>query len=582
METPVTYLPSGKFTEWRPGQAESLDAILAAIDEGKRFVVLSAPTGSGKSLSAMTLAQVLRKDGSVAILTNTKALQDQYTADFAPTLVDFRGKSNYGCPLLATINLDEAQPRPCGDVKGILLPMDGSLDAVEALFGELEADKSGKIVCPFRQAGQCDYYLAKTAAQDDDAVYITNYANYMGLVNNDKSWAAADTLILDEAHNLDGILEGYAELTISTYQLRDFGAAMPKWYSSVNQEQPQVDWDEWLAQISLWRDTAAATYKGLESRRRELTDNEQKLFRNLENLLRKFALLQSVKGGYLAEWKPWLKPRARKDPYTGEGSWHFRPFYPAAMAERLLYRGAKNIILMSATIEKSQVETFDIPADEYTWVEQASTFPAHNSRIFMSGAGIRYGKAFTFRNEGIEKNWWEWVEHLDKLLDRMKAKGHRTLVITPAARHVRKIAELSMHYPNLILHEKQDGDWQSKKKAIDVFRNMEGWCALVGAFDIAEGHSFDGAMVEATIFPKLWSPPDFNEAINKIRVSKDPLYNERRKAMWFAQAVGRGTRSATDINHILMMDYDADKWMHRVKPLLPTSVKERFYKGGGK
>jgi len=43
------------FRSYRPGQLEALEEVRAAFAAGKRFVVLEAPTGSGKSAIGVTL-----------------------------------------------------------------------------------------------------------------------------------------------------------------------------------------------------------------------------------------------------------------------------------------------------------------------------------------------------------------------------------------------------------------------------------------------------------------------------------------------------------------------------------------------
>ena len=62
------------FKTYRKGQLEALAAARAAFEAGKRFVVIEAPTGSGKSAIAVTMA---RESGSAYILTAQTLLHDQ-------------------------------------------------------------------------------------------------------------------------------------------------------------------------------------------------------------------------------------------------------------------------------------------------------------------------------------------------------------------------------------------------------------------------------------------------------------------------------------------------------------------------
>ena len=67
--------------------------IKKAVENKKEFVIVSAPTGSGKSWIAGTLALQL---GQGTILTKQKSLQDQYIRDF-DFMNPVKGKSNFDC-----------------------------------------------------------------------------------------------------------------------------------------------------------------------------------------------------------------------------------------------------------------------------------------------------------------------------------------------------------------------------------------------------------------------------------------------------------------------------------------------------
>jgi ATP-dependent DNA helicase DinG len=89
----------------RKGQLEAIAAAREAFARGKRFVVIEAPTGSGKSGVAVTLA---REASSAYLLTAQKLLQDQYGRDF-PELALMKGRANYRCLVAPT----HAAAAPC-------------------------------------------------------------------------------------------------------------------------------------------------------------------------------------------------------------------------------------------------------------------------------------------------------------------------------------------------------------------------------------------------------------------------------------------------------------------------------------
>ena len=77
----------------RDSQKAILDAVQQKLKSGYKKIILSAPTGTGKSAVAMTLAKSYENS---FVVTSSKNLQDQYINDFE-MLVPVKGKSNFPC-----------------------------------------------------------------------------------------------------------------------------------------------------------------------------------------------------------------------------------------------------------------------------------------------------------------------------------------------------------------------------------------------------------------------------------------------------------------------------------------------------
>ena len=83
------------FNKARKNQLETISEIKQAIDEGYKYIVLEAGTGTGKSAIAATLALMY---DSTYILTVTKQLQDQYLTDFKDLgFKVVKGRGNFKC-----------------------------------------------------------------------------------------------------------------------------------------------------------------------------------------------------------------------------------------------------------------------------------------------------------------------------------------------------------------------------------------------------------------------------------------------------------------------------------------------------
>jgi Rad3-related DNA helicase len=85
----------------RPQQVEILDFVKDSIQEkDMKFMMIDAPTGTGKSFAAVMIAdwyqKEINKDAKFDIITNTKLLQDQYTRDF-DFMASLKGSNSYWC-----------------------------------------------------------------------------------------------------------------------------------------------------------------------------------------------------------------------------------------------------------------------------------------------------------------------------------------------------------------------------------------------------------------------------------------------------------------------------------------------------
>ena len=189
-------------------QKEIIKKIEDCIKNNKNWLVISAPTGCGKSWIAATLASAY---GAV-ILTSTNDLQDQYCGteqgfeeDKKPGDFKFmnavRGKSRYLCELSEnTITCNEAYCHKCEykvESLDITIRKGNSLNE-EIIF------KPGKTLCTYYKADE-------VGKKSDFAVY--SYASYIARMKADQFKPAPDSmlpekavLICDEAHDYDKVV----------------------------------------------------------------------------------------------------------------------------------------------------------------------------------------------------------------------------------------------------------------------------------------------------------------------------------------------------------------------------------------
>jgi Rad3-related DNA helicase len=172
----------------RPQQEEILQFVQNSIQSGKKFTMIDAPTGVGKSYSAIMIADWYRKKinkrARVDIITNTKLLQDQYVRDFS-FAANLKGKNNYWC---------KRQNMGCGDAQILN-----------------KATEKKCEVCPHKIAQS---YFIRSPLSLTNFHLITSYSMYSPELMAERN---SKLLIIDEAHSFE---EAFCDFVSSVFSER--------------------------------------------------------------------------------------------------------------------------------------------------------------------------------------------------------------------------------------------------------------------------------------------------------------------------------------------------------------------------
>lgn len=345
-------LPAERFPAYRPGQ---MRAILDVAGDERRWSLLSAPTGAGKSLINVSLTKLL--DVRALYLVGTKGLQSQLLPEFESVgMVDIRGHRNYACAI----------------------PDAGKYDPTCSLPRE-----------------KC-LYAADVAIAQQAPIVVSNYAYWMSLAKyaNPALLGDFDLLIFDEAHTAPDWLADFCTITLNSAEVKTLlNLTLP--FDALDDVSA---WSAWAADA---RRVALRRHKEVK----ESTGNSRSIrLQQILELGRDLAVLASVANSGIE----WVAQKANRGA-------RFSPVWAHPYAEQYLFRGIPKIVLCSATLSPEIIRYLGIPKDESRYWEVASGFDPRR-RPFIYVPTVRVDRRM---NEGQTRIWINQIDStIDDRLDR--------------------------------------------------------------------------------------------------------------------------------------------------------------------
>ena len=315
--------------EIRPHQYQAVLEIKEAFDEGLEMVVVSAPTGSGKTLLGELARRIIGERG--LYVCNGLALQDQFVRDFhAPVL---KGRRNY-----PTVHEPDMTADDC--------------------FGKL------CLLCPDRMS--CPYEIAKDAARKGNpavlnTAYFLGESNGPGLMARDRG-----LVVMDEADTIEAELMRWAEFKVTGGAAGRLGMSIPR---------KGVHWPT----IMTW----LADYVGRLKRKISTLDSREdaKEIRKLRSRI-EHADIMFLKAGDegVAEWVR---------VYDRSQALILKPIMVDRIASQFLWRHGKRWLLMSATVIGAEQMLADLGwTKPWRLVEVESTFPVEHRPVYPLPAAL--------------------------------------------------------------------------------------------------------------------------------------------------------------------------------------------------
>lgn len=360
----ITAFPEGA----TPNDAQDyiISEIEEALAQGKKYIIINAPTATGKSYIAKTIAnfsddptegfvhacntyQIYDNDDpevseddlapfGTAILTVTKSLQDQYT-DFFKDGEALKGKSNYECAVNDMYNCDNGI---CTFTKGQLKKC-------------LSCDR-------------CPYFTQRNKAVTNICSFY-NYAMFESLPDIVKN---KEFIICDEASELENELVSRYTFEIILKELKKVDPEFPITPMTNASKAVILDWVSEMSSICEYEYNSFMNYIA-----KELKDKAKKKRLNKEES-QKLSLLKKYKEAFASILESWAETEYIIT-HTDNGLL-FQPYNVDKLAQRI-FRFGKHIILMSATIVNPAKFAKTLGIEDYYFIETATTLSAKKAPI---------------------------------------------------------------------------------------------------------------------------------------------------------------------------------------------------------
>lgn len=519
-------------SEIRPAQKEAIDFALEAFSSGKKYVILEAGTGVGKSAIGLTIARYLANNVPVEdsykcgglFLTTQKILQDQYIKDYAGTnglMETIKSSANYSCRHLR-----------------------GSTCA-EGLRALKAADKKSQFfkTCAFR----CTYKKAKEKFVGS-SYGITNFSYFLAETQYVGKIKPHQVLIVDEAHNSELELSKFIEIGISKrFCTRVLKLTMPDFSS----QKQAINWVEQVYEPRL-----SNHLKHVEKMLEKYVGLKEKI-KEFANIANKFEMLDK----HACKVRRFLSHYSEENwvfNYEKDGDrarLEFKPVDISEFAQEYLLKFGKQVLLMSATIldKNAFCELLGIKKEEAAFISIPSPFPKDNRPIIFSPIGKMSSS------------------HIDSTLPLMAKAVKEILKEHPDEKgiihcHSYKIANYlknNIKSKRFLVHDSSNRD-SILKKHVESSKPT-----VLLSPSMTEGVDLKGDASRFQIICKI-PYPYLGDKLIKKKMHKWRWWYPMQTAKTIVQSVGRSIRNDKDFAITYILDSDWHNFYRRHSSFLPS------------
>lgn len=485
------------FEKPREHQLETISEIKEAIDNGYKYIVLEAGTGTGKSAIAATLASMYE---STYILTVTKQLQDQYLQDFKGLGFKLvKGRSNFKCKKYGEDNLDYN----CDTGRCVL----------EGYRCEYSLNRNHDDI---NRNNTCHYFYQKFVGLNSDVV-ISNYPYMFLELNYVEDFKKRKLMIFDEAHNLEDNLMNQLKLEFKTKDLKEYGINLSM---DVLKRLEYGDYTDWIRFIKRVRDNYSRELNKIKNIKGTGLNEKKSFFRLRINDCKRF--IEHIE----KDPNKWIF-----DYNTRFGIVEFKPLKVDNYAKSNLFEYGDVCLFMSATIldYKLFAKWLGINESEIYAIRRESPFKIDRNPIkTFDDFKMSYGD--------LPENAPKTINTIKRILD---AHSNDKGIIHTISHQCKNFLVKSLENDRLIDH-----NTRNRAKQLEKFKNSEKPLVLISP-SMNEGVDLPGDQCRFQIIYKV-PYPSLGDKQTRERKNIDYQWYEYKTALALVQTYGRGMRFEQD------------------------------------
>ena len=533
-------------------QTEILAQIEEKINSGYKKIILCAPTGVGKSLVGVTIANYFETSFTV---TASKNLQDQYIKDI-PFLKSVKGKQNFPC-----LKLMENEK-----VTNSRRAMRWGLTCDKGQCQE-RVSKNGKEVveiCKFKPTikqveekthdeQSCEYYLQKYDALTS-MHSLWNYHAFFQIMKFNKKlfeeYLDRKVSIFDEAHKIEDQIIQFVGFDIFGGQVNECNLNFEKY--------DFTDLDSMIQIVDDMSYSYAKQIKDIKESKAFQNNPDYELITRLE---RRFDRTAQAKIDILSDKDNFVVNSPICDLNGNFRTVSIKPIDVSKFAKSFFETEYQ--IFMSATIDKqSFCENMGFDSEEVAFVDTPkSPFDIENRQVeLLNVRRLSYGST--------EEDELEVIKVIDKILDEHSTE--RGLILTSSIPRCHKILRYLSPKNTKRIRICHSTNKDGKTQDEIISEHASDPTGVLLSSSLWEGVDLKDGLSRFQIIAKV-PYPNYKEKRTKAKMDKFPLWYTSQTLTKLLQGFGRSIRSDDDWAKTYVLDTAANNVFFKAQQMIPKA-----------